>query len=136
MLAFLAFVALDNFLKQKLAFADKNQAQLACFQQSDVKINFQRWWGILDHCDSKHYFCFFLKNLICLLKHYFSLFSSNMICYSKFYVSFWLGSELMPAKGQLILKYLLGVFNLPKNQRNFFQDFWRSNQKNKDTLYH
>ena len=37
----LAFVALDNFLKQKLAFADKNSAQLACFQKSDVKINFQ-----------------------------------------------------------------------------------------------
>jgi hypothetical protein len=31
-LAFLAFVALDYFLKLKLAFADKNQAQLACFQ--------------------------------------------------------------------------------------------------------
>jgi hypothetical protein len=38
----LAFVALDKFFKQKLAFADKNQAQLTCFQQSDVKINFQR----------------------------------------------------------------------------------------------
>jgi hypothetical protein len=38
----LAFVALDDFLKQKLAFADKIQAQLTFFQQSDVKINFQR----------------------------------------------------------------------------------------------
>ena len=28
----LAFVVLDDFLKQKLAFADKNQAQLTCFQ--------------------------------------------------------------------------------------------------------
>jgi hypothetical protein len=29
-LAFLAFVALDEFFKQKLAFADKNLAQLTC----------------------------------------------------------------------------------------------------------
>jgi hypothetical protein len=41
-LAFLAFVALDDFFKQKLAFADNIKAQLTCFQQSDVKINFQR----------------------------------------------------------------------------------------------
>ena len=38
-LAFVAFVALDEFLKQKLAFADKNEAQLTCFQHSDVKNN-------------------------------------------------------------------------------------------------
>jgi hypothetical protein len=30
-LAFSAFVDLDNFLKQKMAFVDKNQAQLTCF---------------------------------------------------------------------------------------------------------
>ena len=42
-LALLAFVALDDFFKQKLAFADKNQAQLTCFQQSHLKINFRRW---------------------------------------------------------------------------------------------
>jgi hypothetical protein len=41
-LAFLAFVALDNFFKQKLTFSDKNQAQLTGFQQSDLKINFRR----------------------------------------------------------------------------------------------
>ena len=34
----LAFVALDDFLKQKLTFAGKNWAQLTCFQQSDVKL--------------------------------------------------------------------------------------------------
>jgi hypothetical protein len=39
-LAFLAFVALDNFFKQNLAFADKNQALSTCFQQSDLKTNF------------------------------------------------------------------------------------------------
>ena len=49
-LAFLAFVALDDFLKQKLAFADKNQAQLTCFQQSDVKTNFQTRFSNLNHC--------------------------------------------------------------------------------------
>ena len=47
----LAFVALDDFFKQKLAFVDKNQAQLTCFQQSDVKINYQTRSGILKHCD-------------------------------------------------------------------------------------
>ena len=47
---FLAFVALDNFIKQKLAFADKNQAQLTCFQQSDVKTNCQTRSGILNQC--------------------------------------------------------------------------------------
>jgi hypothetical protein len=41
-LAFLAFVALDDFFKQKVAFADKDLAQLSCFQQPDVKINFRR----------------------------------------------------------------------------------------------
>ena len=51
-LAFLAFVALDDFLKQKLAFVDKIQAQLTCFQQSDVKNNYQTRSGILKHCDS------------------------------------------------------------------------------------
>jgi hypothetical protein len=45
-LAFLAFVALDDFLKQKLAFADET-----CFQQSDVKPNLQMRLGILNHCD-------------------------------------------------------------------------------------
>ena len=50
-LAFLAFVALDDFLKQKLAFVDKIQAQLTCFQQSDVKTNYQTRSGILKHCD-------------------------------------------------------------------------------------
>ena len=49
-LAFLAFVALDIFLKQKLAFVDKIQAQLTCFQQSDVKTNYQTRSGILKHC--------------------------------------------------------------------------------------
>ena len=49
-LAFLAFVALDDFLKQKLAFVDKIQAQLTCFQQSDVKTNYQTRSGILKHC--------------------------------------------------------------------------------------
>ena len=38
----LAFLALDNFFKQKMAFAGKNQALLTCFQQSDLKINFRR----------------------------------------------------------------------------------------------
>ena len=47
----LTFVALDEFLKQKLAFADKNWAQLTCFQQSDVKTNFGWWLGFLIHCD-------------------------------------------------------------------------------------
>jgi hypothetical protein len=42
LLAFLAFVALDNFFKQNLAFSDKNQAFLTCFQQSDLKTNFRR----------------------------------------------------------------------------------------------
>ena len=51
-LAFLAFVALDDFLKQKLAFVDKIQAQLTCFQQSDVKTNYQTRSGILKHCDA------------------------------------------------------------------------------------
>ena len=51
LLAFLAFVALDDFLKQKLAFFDKNQAELTCFQQSDVKTNYQTRSGILKHCD-------------------------------------------------------------------------------------
>ena len=51
-LAFLTFVALDDFLKQKLAFADKIQAQLTCFQQSDVKTNYQTRSGILKHCES------------------------------------------------------------------------------------
>ena len=50
-LAFLAFVALDDFLKQKLAFVDKIQAQLTCFQQSDVKTNYQTRSGILKHCE-------------------------------------------------------------------------------------
>ena len=49
-LAFLAFVALDEFFEQKLAFADKNQAQLTCFQQSDVKTNCQTRSGILNQC--------------------------------------------------------------------------------------
>ena len=49
-LAFLAFVALDDFLKQKLAFVDKIQAQMTCFQQSDVKTNYQTRSGILKHC--------------------------------------------------------------------------------------
>ena len=49
-MAFLAFVALDDFLKQKLAFFDKNQAELTCFQQSDVKTNYQTRSGILKHC--------------------------------------------------------------------------------------
>ena len=49
-LAFLAFVALDDFLKQKLAFVDKIQVQLTCFQQSDVKTNYQTRSGILKHC--------------------------------------------------------------------------------------
>ena len=51
-MAFLAFVALDDFLKQKLAFFDKNQAELTCFQQSDVKTNYQTRSGILKHCDA------------------------------------------------------------------------------------
>jgi hypothetical protein len=51
-LAFLAFVALDDFLKQKLAFVDKIQAQLTCFQQSDVKTNYQTRSGILKHCET------------------------------------------------------------------------------------
>ena len=51
-LAFLAFVALDDFLKQKLAFVDKIQAQMTCFQQSDVKTNYQTRSEILKHCDS------------------------------------------------------------------------------------
>ena len=55
-LAFLAFVALDDFLKQKLAFVDKIQAQLACFQQSDVKTNYQTRSGILNHCDKYGYY--------------------------------------------------------------------------------
>ena len=46
----LAFMALDDFLKQKMAFADKNQAQLTCFQQSDVKTNCQTRSGILNQC--------------------------------------------------------------------------------------
>jgi hypothetical protein len=41
-LAFLAFVALDNFLKQKLGFADKNQAHLTHFQPSNLKIHFRK----------------------------------------------------------------------------------------------
>jgi hypothetical protein len=49
-LAFLAFVALDEFLKQKLAFADKNYPQLTFFQQSDIKINFQTRSSLLNHC--------------------------------------------------------------------------------------
>ena len=55
-LAFLAFVALDDFLKQKLAFVDKIQAQMTCFQQSDVKTNYQTRSGILKHC--AHYILF------------------------------------------------------------------------------
>ena len=43
-------MALDDFLKQKLAFVDKIQAQLTCFQQSDVKTNYQTRSGILKHC--------------------------------------------------------------------------------------
>jgi hypothetical protein len=49
-LAFLAFMALDDFLEQKMAFSDKNQAQLTCFQQSDVKTNFQTSFSNLNHC--------------------------------------------------------------------------------------
>jgi hypothetical protein len=49
-LAFLTFVAFDNFFKQKLAFADKNQARLTCFQQSEVKTNFQTRFSNLNHC--------------------------------------------------------------------------------------
>ena len=48
----LAFLALDDFLKQKLTFVDKIQAQLTCFQQSDVKTNYQTRSGISKHCDS------------------------------------------------------------------------------------
>jgi hypothetical protein len=55
-LAFLAFVALDDFLKQKLAFVDKIQAQLTCFQQSDVKTNYQTRSGILKHCEREKHF--------------------------------------------------------------------------------
>ena len=55
-LAFLAFVALDDFLKQKLAFVDKIQAQMTCFQQSDVKTNYQTRSGILKHCESNYNF--------------------------------------------------------------------------------
>ena len=47
----LAFMALDDFLKQKMAFSDKNQAQLTCFQQSDVKTNFQTSFSNLNPCD-------------------------------------------------------------------------------------
>ena len=43
-------MALDDFLKQKLAFADENQAQLTCFQQSDVKTNLRMRSGILNQC--------------------------------------------------------------------------------------
>ena len=50
MLAFLAFMALDDFLKGKMAFPDKNQAQLTCFQQSDVKTNFRTSFSNLNHC--------------------------------------------------------------------------------------
>ena len=50
-LAFLAFVAFDDFLKQKLAFFDKNQAQLTCFQQLDVKTNYQTRFSLLNHSD-------------------------------------------------------------------------------------
>jgi hypothetical protein len=50
-LAFLAFMALDDFFKQKMAFADKDQAQLTCFQQSDVKTNCQTSFTNLNHCD-------------------------------------------------------------------------------------
>ena len=52
--ASLAFVALDDFLKQKLAFVDKNQAQLTCSQQSDAKTNYQTRFSNLNHCDSGH----------------------------------------------------------------------------------
>ena len=52
-MAFLAFVALDDFLKQKLAFADKIEAQLTCFQQSDVKTNLQMRSGILNQCEQQ-----------------------------------------------------------------------------------
>ena len=37
------------FLKQTLIFADKNLAQLTCFQQSDVKNNLKMRSGILNH---------------------------------------------------------------------------------------
>ena len=33
---------IDDFLKQKLALVDKNQTELTCFQQSDVKTNLRR----------------------------------------------------------------------------------------------
>jgi hypothetical protein len=62
-LAFFAFVALDDFLKQKLAFADKIQAQLACFQQSDVKTNYQTRSVILKHCENLHQSKFPLSDL-------------------------------------------------------------------------
>ena len=41
---------IDDFLKQKLALVDKNQTELTCFQQSDVKTNLRRWSGILIRC--------------------------------------------------------------------------------------
>ena len=53
LLAFLAFVALDEFFKQKLAFPDKNQAQLTCFYLSDVKTNLQTQSSILNQCERK-----------------------------------------------------------------------------------
>ena len=49
-LAFLAFMALGDFLKQKMAFADKDKAQLTCFQQSNVKTNCQTSFTNLNHC--------------------------------------------------------------------------------------
>ena len=49
-LAFLALVALDEFLKQKLAFVDKNLAQLTYFQHSDVKNKLRTRSVILNHC--------------------------------------------------------------------------------------
>jgi hypothetical protein len=60
---------LDEFLKQKLAFVDKNQAQLTCFQHSDVKSKLQTRSGILNHCDiapiSHYNFLTFLTFLEC-----------------------------------------------------------------------
>jgi hypothetical protein len=43
-------MALDDFFKQKMAFAVKDYAQLTCFQQSDVKTNCQTSFTNLNHC--------------------------------------------------------------------------------------
>jgi hypothetical protein len=38
---FCPFLALDNLLKQRPAFGDKDKAKLSCLQKSNVKTNFR-----------------------------------------------------------------------------------------------